>query len=82
MSANNADARHNVAGYVVHSQDIVTQQMRYLRSHNKNYERMQILTEVFFVVALKQLTKLLLHQRLEASSPEFVCRGVVIVNTP
>jgi hypothetical protein len=25
MSANNADARHNVAGYVVHSQGIVTQ---------------------------------------------------------
>jgi hypothetical protein len=43
---------------------------------------MQILAEVFLRLGLKQLTKLLLHQRLEASLPEFVCRGVVIVNTP
>jgi hypothetical protein len=43
---------------------------------------MQIIAKVFLRLGLKQLTKLLLHQRLEASSPEFVCIGVVIVPPP
>jgi hypothetical protein len=41
-------------------------------SANNADVRMQILAEVFLRLGLKQLTKLLLHQRLEASSSEFV----------
>jgi hypothetical protein len=80
MSANNAHARHNGADYVVHIQDIVTPQVRCLRSHNKKILKMQILEECFFVIALNQSTRLLLRQCLEPFSPKFVCRHMVIVN--
>ena len=35
MIANNADARHNDVGYVIHSQVVITRQVCCLRSHKR-----------------------------------------------